>query len=94
MIFNMLFILIIYHSFYFVSKITPFHNPGTSFVKTMTMVTGELDFDTLFRQDHYTGPGLQYPEVTYPLWILFIVLMPILLGNLLVSVDLMSVVFV
>ena len=58
----------------------------------MTMTTGEFEYDGIFRQ----APGgvdgreveelgeIPYPPVSYLLWIVFIILMPILLTNLLV----------
>ena len=53
------------------------------------MTTGEFEFDAIFHQ----APGsldaglgdIPYPQVSYALWIAFIILMPILLTNLLVS---------
>ena len=59
-------------------------------VKTFVMITGELDFDGIFfnsQQDAEEGNNLFYPQVAYALWILFIVLMPILLSNLLVRLS-------
>ena len=54
----------------------------------MTMATGEFDFDPIFRQDP-TGARdndeeIPFPPVSYILWIVFIVIMPILLTNMLV----------
>ena len=52
------------------------------------MTTGELDFDGIFfnsQEDADDGNNLFYPHVAYFLWIVFIVMMPILLSNLLVS---------
>ena len=58
---------------------------GLSILKTMTMTTGEFEFDTTFRQCGSECPTeLQYPIVSYVLWVLFLILMPILLTNLLV----------
>ena len=53
----------------------------------MTMTTGEFEFDTIFQQtgDFKGQDDITYPVVSYILWILFLVLMPILLTNLLVS---------
>ena len=52
----------------------------------MTMTTGEFEFDRIFRQDGTENqPNLQYAAVSYILWILFLILMPILLTNLLVG---------
>ena len=62
----------------------------------MTMTTGELDFDRLFRL--YPGGTseniveIPFFEVSIILWILFLITMPILLTNLLVSlkIDILS----
>ena len=51
----------------------------------MTMTAGDFNFDSLFRQDNYVGSGIQYPFASYLLWILFVIMMPILLINALVS---------
>ena len=58
----------------------------------MTMTTGELDFDSLFRLDP-SGTSenvveIPFFEVSIILWILFLIMMPILLSNLLVSLKL------
>ena len=55
------------------------------------MTIGEFDYDTLFRQ----SPGgadendeteeIPFPEASFFLWIIFVIIMPILLSNLLVS---------
>ena len=55
----------------------------------MTMTTGEFDFDIIFRQNP-TGESdaaaeVPFSTVSYILWMLFIVLMPVLLTNMLVS---------
>ena len=54
----------------------------------MTMSTGEFDFDVIFRQDP-TGESddaeeIPFPAVSYILWIIFVILMPVLLTNMLV----------
>ncbi len=54
----------------------------------MTMTTGEFEFDSIFRQD-YTGESddveeIPFPEISYIIWIAFVILMPILLNNMLV----------
>ena len=70
---------------------SPFADPARSILKTMTMTTGEFEFDDIFR----LTPGgvmsvdevprnLPFREVSYILWIIFLILMPILLTNLLV----------
>ena len=64
----------------------PFANVWVSIVKTMTMTTGEFEYDNIFRQCGEECPTeVPYPEVSYVLWIFFLILMPILLTNLLVS---------
>jgi len=57
----------------------------------MTMTTGEFEFDPIFRQfpggaeDGQVSRELPFLPVSVFLWIAFIILMPILLTNLLVS---------
>ena len=54
----------------------------------MVMTTGEFDFDGIFfnsQQDAEEDRELYYPQIAYTLWIVFIILMPIILTNLLVS---------
>ena len=57
----------------------------------MTMTTGELDFDAIFRQDPAGGSDdveeVPFPPISFMLWIVFIVIMPILLTNLLVCTS-------
>ena len=65
-----------------------FSSPARSLIKTMVMTTGELDFDGIFfnsQEDAEEGNNLFYPHIAYFLWIVFIVLMPIVLTNLLVK---------
>ena len=67
---------------------SPFANPFHSVWKTVAMSIGELEYDDLFHQP--TGgsaavvPSIPFPEISYMLWIIFIILMPILFTNLLV----------
>lgn len=59
----------------------------------MTMTTGEFNYDGIFRQaaggvgeDEVRALGeIAFPQITFILWIIFIILMPILLTNLLVG---------
>jgi hypothetical protein len=57
----------------------------------MTMVTGEMDYESIFRQSSSgttdPDPPLPFPEISYLLWIVFLVMIPILLGNLLVWIP-------
>ena len=59
-----------------------------SLLKVMTMTTGELEFDTIFRQDP-SGRSDDVDEIPFPaistiLWVVFVILMPVLLTNMLV----------
>ena len=56
------------------------------------MTAGEFNFDNIFRQvpggtveTDATLEEIPFPPVSYVLWIIFIILMPILLNNLLVG---------
>ena len=68
---------------------SPFANPIHSMWKIMTMTIGELDYDNAFRQfSEGTDAPIQplpFPEISYILWAVFLILMPILFNNLLVS---------
>ena len=50
----------------------------------MTMTTGELDYDDIFHQQE-GEEEIAFPPVSFILWIIFLVLIPVLLNNLLVS---------
>jgi len=50
----------------------------------MAMTTGELDYDELYHQQE-GEQEIAFPPVSFIIWIIFLVLMPILLSNLLVS---------
>ncbi len=60
-------------------------------MKLMAMTTGGLNFNSLFRlstdreKSDEVPPELPFVGATHFLWIIFLVLMPILLSNLLVS---------
>ena len=51
------------------------------------MVTGELDFEAIFGFDVPASDYVPIPfhEVTFFIWIIFIILIPIILNNMLVS---------
>jgi len=68
----------------FILQRTPFSHPGRALVKVMAMTTGELDFDDLYHQQEGEDE-IAFPPVSFLLWIVFLVLMPVLLSNLLVS---------
>ena len=70
---------------------SPFSTPFRSLIKTMTMTTGEMDYENIF---HYSSGGsspdellseVPFPVISFVLWVMFLILMPILLANMLVS---------
>ena len=60
-----------------------FSHPGRALVKVMAMTIGELDYDTVFHQEE-GEMEIAFPVVSFFLWIIFLVLMPLLLNNYLV----------
>ena len=79
-----------FHQFHPFFEKSPFAIPFHALWKTLTMTTGEVGYDSLFRQPSQGSanskevPDLPFPEISYILWIAFLVLMPILFTNLLV----------
>ena len=70
---------------------SPFRTPGLSIHKTMTMTTGEFNYDTIFGNSEDDKDKLtEFAGPAYFLWIVFLIAMPILLVNLLVSVCVYS----
>lgn len=67
-----------------------FATPLNSIWKTLTMMTGEMDYEDIFRLSSGGSdtqvPEIPFPELAYILWILFLITMPILLNNLLVCI--------
>ena len=57
-------------------------------MKVLAMTTGELDYNTIFQQNYDEQDGTLTP-LSYLLFIIFVVVMPILFISLLVS-DKMS----
>ena len=53
------------------------------------MTTGELDYNELYHQEE-GAEELAFPPASFYLWIVFLVLMPVLLNNLLVHALLHS----
>ena len=70
---------------------SPFSTPGISLIKLMSMTAGDFDFDSIFRLDPAGGSDdaeeIPFPPVSYLLWIVFVVVMPILLTNMLVCIT-------
>ena len=59
-----------------------FSNPLKSLLKTLTMTTGEFEYDSIFEDPNQP---LHYYISAIIIWVIFIVMMPILLMNLLVG---------
>ncbi|XP_069935680.1 transient receptor potential cation channel subfamily A member 1 homolog isoform X4 [Cherax quadricarinatus] len=77
----LLFIVAFALSFYTVLKNQePFRTPTNSLLKTTVMMIGELEFDAIFNEEK-----LEYPEITYILFVAFLILMSIIIMNLLVG---------
>ena len=71
-----------HHHFIFVQR-HAFIHPARALVKVMSMTTGELDYDDIFH--HREGEEeIPFPLISFPLWIIFLVMMPVLLNNYLV----------
>ena len=51
----------------------------------MMMTTGELEYGDNFRQND-EEEEIPYPVLSFPLWIIFVIVMPILFANLLVGI--------
>ena len=67
-----------------------FMYPGRSIVKTVVLTLGEFDYDTIFAYNSTSNlpidsSQLPYPEMSYILFTLFLIVCPIILMNLLVS---------
>lgn len=56
-----------------------FESIYSTFLKSFIMTTGELDFD-----DNFIERNVHYPFLYY-FWIVFVIIMPVLFNNLLVS---------
>ena len=55
---------------------------GKSLLKTSVMMIGEFDYSSIFFDDSQDVP---FPELTYVLFVSFLILMSIIIMNLLVS---------
>ncbi|KAM9436780.1 transient receptor potential cation channel subfamily A member 1-like isoform 3-T3 [Clarias gariepinus] len=61
-----------------------FNTVGLSMAQTFVMTVGELNYETSFLEAHDQGL-LAFPIITYYVFVLFILLMPILLMNLMIG---------
>lgn len=57
-----------------------FASPGDSLIKTTVMMIGEFEFDSIFHENE-----LEYPEITYILFVCLLILLSIIIMNLLVG---------
>ena len=69
---------------------SPFSTPARSLLSIITYSTGGYNYNGLFRLSQNTEDSEQIIEIPFPaashfLWIIFIIVMPILLNNLLVG---------
>ena len=65
-----------------VPALASFTSPAHAIAKTMVQIVGEIDFETIFNQGN-----LLYNPTTYILFIIFLIIVPVLFINLLVSAD-------
>lgn len=69
---------------------SPFNGLGRGLVTVLTMVSGELDYQDAFDfsydvvKDGDPGVNRVYPKTALFVWVLFVILIPILLNNMLV----------
>ena len=63
-----------------VGNLTAFRSPGHAVAKTLLQLVGEFDYEATFNQG-----ALLYSPATYILFIAFLITMPLLFTNLLVS---------
>ena len=86
MLLGLVFIIGFSVSFYMVFRqgdlCNQYRNPFSTFLKTVVMMSGEFEFDGLFNDIANT---LDYPISSYILWLVFVILIPIILANLLVG---------
>ncbi|XP_063675469.1 transient receptor potential cation channel subfamily A member 1 homolog [Bolinopsis microptera] len=69
-----------------------FEGVGTTIVKVLTMFIGEINFDMYFVPLAFEGPNpVKYPYSTYPLYMMFLFLCPIILMNLLTGLAILDV---
>ena len=75
---------------------SPFSTPASSMLKILSMTAGDFSFDTVFRlspsgesEDH---DEILFPVISYFLWIILLIIMPLLFINMLVrSIHIMGI---
>ena len=48
------------------------------------MMMGEFEYNTVFKQNNVTDDDVPFKYIAFPMWALFVVLVPVLMTNLLV----------
>ncbi|XP_065650594.1 uncharacterized protein LOC101237623 isoform X2 [Hydra vulgaris] len=83
-------------SFFVLFENSSFSSPEWSMVKTIVMTLGETDFNDLFINNNTTVDisDLPYPEMSYILFTLFLIVCPIVLMNLLVGLAVGNIAYV
>lgn len=61
-------------------QLAAFISPAHAIAKTMVQIVGEIDFELIFNEG-----DLLYNPMTYILFIIFLIIVPVLFVNLLVS---------
>lgn len=61
-----------------------FQNPGSSMLKTLVMMSGEMEYTDIFHGEEGMVP---YPQITYMLFVVFFFLLSIVTLNLLVGLT-------
>ena len=60
-------------------------------MKIMSMTAGDFSFDAVFRRslsgESEDAQDILFPPISYILWIIFVILMPILFTNMLVNIN-------
>lgn len=76
------------------SQKSPFRNFSRSIVTVLTMIAGELNYNDVFDLSYDVIDvedrairNLLYPRTAFFVWVVFIILIPILLNNMLVSAN-------
>ena len=76
--------------FYFLQR-SPFTPLTTAMMKIMSMTAGNFNFDAVFRLSpsgaSESAQEILFPPISYILWIIFVILMPLLFTNMLVNMH-------
>lgn len=78
---------------FFLLQQSPFYQPANAMVKVMSMTAGDFEFDEIFRMslsgEEENAGTIPFPPISYLLWIIFVIIMPILFINMLVNIPAM-----